>query len=113
MSEVIESEKLETIVMDRYTQFKANFPPIKAPRFHDNTLLINANVGMHNKVVCVYLRADGSRMFPEPLYISKRIAIKYKPFDMDTMAGGTIKVRAIPIKEFKILKISERSLYDI
>lgn len=113
MSETIEGEKLETILMDRYTQFKANFPPIKAPRFHDNTILINANVGMHNKIVCVYQKADGSRMFPEPLYVSERTAKKYKAFDMPTAAGGTFKVRAIPIKEFKILKISERSLYDI
>lgn len=112
MNEAVESEKLETILMDRYTQFKANFPPIKAPRFHDNTILISANVGTHNKIVCVYQKADGSRMFPEPLYVSERAAKKYKPFKMDTKAGGIIKVRAIPIKEFKILKISERSLNE-
>lgn len=105
-------EQMETIVMDRFTQFKANFPPIKEPRFHDNTILINADVADHNKVVCIYQKADGTRMFPEPLYVSRRTAMKYKPFSMTTAAGGSIKLRAIPVKEFKILKISERSLHE-
>lgn len=105
------TEQMETVVMDRYTQFKANFPAIKEPRFHDNTILIQANVGEHNKIVCIYKKADGTRMFPEPLYVSRRTALKYRPFDMPTAAGGTMKLRAIPISEFKILKISERSLY--
>lgn len=103
--------ELETIEMDRYTQFKANFPPIKAPRWHDETLLINAKVADHNKIVCTYLRADGTHMFLEPLYVSGRTAKRYRPFKMPTAAGGEISVRAIPIKEFKILKISERSIY--
>lgn len=104
---------LETIVMDRFTQFKANFPPIKAPRWRDNTFLINAQVGDHNRIVCTYLKADGSRMFPEPLYISGREAKKHKPFAMSTQAGGTIMVRAIPVDKFKILKVSERSIHQL
>lgn len=102
---------MEEILLDRYTQVKANFPPIKSPRWHDKTLLINANVGDHNKITCIYQNADGERMFPEPLYVSGRTAKKYKPFDMPTKAGGKMRLRAIPISEFKILKISERSLY--
>jgi hypothetical protein len=104
---------MEEIVMDRYTQFKANFPPIKQPRFYDKTLLINAQVGTYNKVVCTYIKADGDRLFPEPLYISGHEAKKYKPFAMKTMAGGKIMVRAIPIDKFKRLKISEHSLYEV
>lgn len=106
-------EVMEEIVMDRYTQFKANFPPIREPRFHDQTILIQADVGMHNKIACTYTKADGTRMFPDPLYISGREAKKYKPFAMPTGAGGTIMIRAIPINKFKRLKISERSLHDI
>lgn len=106
-------ETLETIVMDRYCQMKANFPAIKSPRWHDDTIVINAAVGEHNKVVCIYTRADGSRMFPEPLYVSGRTAKKYKPFKMMTAAGGEIRMRAVPISEFKILQISERSLHAI
>lgn len=106
-------EDMEEIVMDRYTQFKANFPPIKAPRWNDNTFLINAAVGMHNKIVCTYQRADGTRMFPEPLYVSGREAKKHKPFAMATLAGGTIMVRAVPISKFKILKIAKHSMLEI
>lgn len=109
----VDEEQMETIEMDRFTQFKANFPPIRAPRWRDNTLLINAKVGDHNKVVCTYLRADGTRMFPHTLYLSGREAKKHKAFAMATGAGGTIMIRAIPIDKFKILKISERSLHDI
>lgn len=104
--------EMDTIIMDRYCQFKSNFPVIKEPRWHDNTILINANVGIHNKVVCIYEKADGTRMFPEPLYVSGRIAKKFRPFNMDTMAGGTVKIRAVPIDEFKILKISDKSLHE-
>jgi hypothetical protein len=106
-----EDETMQEIVMDRYTQFKANFPPIKAPRWHDDTLLIQAAVGDHNKVVCTYTKADGSRMFPEPLYVSGRVARQYKAFKMATAAGGVISVRAIPVHEFKILRINERSTH--
>lgn len=105
-------DNLETIVMDRMTPFKANFPAIKEPRFHDNTILINSQVGIHNKVVCLYVNAKGQRVFPEPLYLSKRVAMRYKPFNMPTAAGGVMKLRAIPIHEFKILKVSERSIHD-
>lgn len=104
---------MDKIVLDRYTQLKANFPVIKEPRWHDDTIIINANVGVHNKITCIYTKADGERMFPEPLYVSKRTAMKYRPFDMPTAAGGVIKVRAIPIDEFRILEISERSIYAI
>lgn len=103
---------MDTIVMDRFTQFKANFPPIKEPRFHDNTFLIQANVADHNWIKCIYRKADGTEMFPDRLYVSGRTAKKYKAFDMPTKAGGTMKVRAVPIDEFKILKISERSIHD-
>lgn len=99
--------------MDRYCQMKANFPAIKEPRWHDDTIVINANVGEHNKVTCIYTKANGERMFPEPLYVSGRTAKKYKPFKMKTAAGGEISMRAIPIDEFKILEISERSIYAI
>lgn len=106
-------EKLDTIVMDRYTFFKANFPAIREPRWRDKTLLINAAIADHNKIICIYVKADGERMFPEPLYISSRTAKKYRPFDMQTAAGSTIKMRAIPIHEFKILKIAERSIHHV
>lgn len=106
------ADNMTTIVMDRYTQFKANFPAIKEPRFHDNTILISANIGIHNKVNCIYTKADGERMFPLPLYISGQTARKYKPFDMPTGAGGIKKLRAIPIHEFQILQISQRSIHD-
>ncbi len=105
-------EKMETIELDKWTQFKANFPPIRAPRWHDNTIVINANVKEHNKVTCTYLKADGTPMFPEPLYISGKEAKKYKAFGMATAHGGTIMVRAVPISKFKILKLSERSRHD-
>lgn len=108
-----EAYQLEEIVMDRFTVFNATFPPIKEPRWHDERFLINAKTSMHNRIVCTYLRPNGERMFPEPLYVSGRTASKYKPFPMDTKAGGKLMVRAIPIREFKILKISERSLHDI
>lgn len=111
MNNQLNEYELETIIMDKYCQFKANYPVIFAPRWRDETLLIDARVGIHNKVVCIYVRADGERMFPEPLYISGRTARKYKAFDMPTKAGGIMRLRAVPIKEFKILKISERSLY--
>lgn len=104
---------MESIVMDRFTQFKANFPPIKEPRWHDSCLIINASVGDHNKVVCIYERADGSRMFPKPLYLSGREAKKYKPYAMATKAGGKIMVRAIPLDKFKKLIISKRSQHDV
>lgn len=110
---IVHMEPLETIIMDRYTQFKANFPAVKSPRWHDNTILINAAVADHNKVICLYVKADGERMFPEPLYVSGRTAKKFASFKMATAAGGEISVRAVPIKEFKILKISERSLYEL
>lgn len=104
--------ELETITLDKFTQFKANFPDILEPRFHDKRILINAQVGEHNKVHCVYQKADGTRAFPEPLYISGKVAKKYKPFDMPTRAGGVMRLRAIPINEFKVLKIAERSIHD-
>lgn len=104
---------MEEIVMDRYTQFKANFPPIKEPRWHDNTFVIQADVRDHNWIVCTYTRPNGERMFPERLYVSGRTAKKYRPFNMQTKAGGPIRVRAVPINEFKILKISDRSLHHI
>lgn len=106
-------EELKTIVMDRYTQFKSNFPVLREPRWYDNTFLIAADVALHNKIVCIYQRPDGSRMFPDPLYIAGHVARKYKAFSMPTKAGGVMRVRAVPIKEFKFLKISERSLYEI
>lgn len=103
-------EQMEEIVMDRFTQFKANFPPIRAPRFHDNTLLIQSKVADHNKIVVTYTRADGTRMFPDPLYISGRKAKQYRAFKMPTRAGGEISVRAVPVGEFKRLVISDRPL---
>lgn len=106
------ADNMGTIVMDRYTQFKANFPAIKEPRWRDNTILISADIGTHNKVICIYTKADGSRMFPEPLYVSERTAKKYRPFDMPTGAGGIKKLRAIPVHEFQILQISQRSIHD-
>lgn len=108
-----EDYKLETIVMDRYTHFKANFPPIREPRWPDEKFLINADVKDHNKIVCTYVRPNGERMFPEALYVSGRVARKYKSFAMSTKAGGILMVRAIPIKEFKILEVSKRSLFDV
>lgn len=105
--------ELEKIVMDRYTVFNNTFPPIKEPRWHDERFLINARVSEHNKIVCTYVRPSGERMFPEPLYVSGRVARKYKPYQMSTKAGGILMVRAIPIKEFKILEVSKRSLYDL
>lgn len=104
-------DEMEEIIMDKYTQFKANFPNIKAPRWHDSTLVIRANVAEHNKLSCTYVRPDGSRMFPEPLYVSGSTAKKYKPFAMATRSGGSIKMRAIPISEFKRLVISDRSMH--
>lgn len=104
-------ENLDTIVMDRYTQFKSNFPPILAPRWNDKTLLINADVGDHNKIICVYELSNGERLFPNALYVSGRTAKQYKSFSMPTKAGGTMRLRAVPINEFKILKVSERSIY--
>jgi hypothetical protein len=105
--------ELETIEMDRYTVFNATFPPIKEPRWWDERFLINARVNDHNKIVCTYVRPNGERMFPEALYVSGRTARKYKSFPMPTKAGGILNVRAIPIKEFKILKVSERSIYEL
>lgn len=108
-----EDWELQTITMDRYTMFKANFPPIREPRWHDEKFIINAQVKEHNRIVCTYVRPNGERMFPDPLYISGRTARKYKSFPMNTRAGGIINVRAVPIKDFKILKISERSVHDL
>lgn len=104
-------ENMETIELDKLTQFKANFPEIKAPRWSDDTFIIQANVAKHNKLHCVYIRPDGTRMFPEPLYISGTTARKYRVFEMPTMSGYRMKMRAVPIKEFKRLKLSARSMY--
>ncbi len=108
MSDKIE---LETIIMDRYTQFKSNFPAIRDLCWHDRTLLIRADVKDHNKVTCLSLTSEGIRRFPEPLYVSGRVAKKYKPFTVYTKTGAAIRLRAVPITEFKILHISERSMY--
>lgn len=102
-----------TIKMDKFTMFKGNFPPIKAPRWRDNKFIINARVKEHNRISCTYTLANGERMFPEPLYISGKTARKYKTFPMAKWGGGFIDMRAIPINEFKILKLSERSVHDI
>lgn len=104
-------EELEEIVLDRYTQFKANFPPILAPRWSDDTLLIQANVKEHNKLRCIYERGDGKLMFPEPLYISGKEARRFKSFEMPTRDGRIIKMRAIPVKAFKRLRLSQGSRY--
>lgn len=104
---------LETIEMDKYTMFKSNFPPILAPRWRDDKFIINARVKEHNRIVCTYTLANGNRMFPHPLYVSGKTARKYKPFPMAMQRGGFIDMRAIPISEFKILKIAERSLHDL
>lgn len=109
MSEFV--DEMETIVLDKYTQFKANFPIIREPRWHDETIVIQADVKKHNKIQCSYMREDGSEMFPDPLYISGTAARKFKPFDMPTRDGRMLSMRAVPIKAFKRLKLTERSMY--
>lgn len=106
-------EQMGTIELDKFTQFKANFPAIKAPRWHDDTIIIQAKVGPHNKIYCTYVRGDGSLMFPDPLYISGIKAKQYKAFNMATASGGTIRMRAIPVDQFKRLIISERSIHNV
>lgn len=108
---VVMVDEMGEITMDKYTQFKGNFPSIKAPRWHDSTLVIRANVAEHNKLSCTYVRPDGTRMFPTALYVSGAVARKYKPFKMPTRSGNFIKMRAIPISEFKRLVISDRSMH--
>lgn len=108
-----ETYELKVIELDKYTHIKANFPPILEPRWHDEKFIISANVKDHNRIVCTYVRPNGESMFPEPLYVSGKTARKYKSFPMALRNGGFMNMRAIPIKDFKILRISERSVHDI
>lgn len=105
--------QLQTIEMDKYTQFRTNFPAIKQPRWSDQTLLINANVGEHNKVLCTLKNKDDTYMFPDELYVSGQTAKKYKAFSQTNQFGHKVKYRAVPIKEFKVLKISARSMHEL
>lgn len=104
-------DQMQVIELDKFTPFKANFPALRAPRWHDNTFIIQANVGAHNKLNCIYTRPGGSRMFPDPLYISGPDARKYKPYMITTKYGQRLKVRAVPVMAFKRLKYKERSIY--
>lgn len=102
-------DEMEIITMDPHTQFKANYPPIYAPRWHDNTMIVRADIvnGVHNKIRCTYKRPDGSLMFPDPLYISGIKAKQFKAFTQMTQVGPK-RMRAIPVSAFKRLKLDER-----
>lgn len=98
---------MDTILMDRFTQFRTLY--IQEPRWHDRrVLLADHKLGKYNKVIITALDKDGNKHFPDTLYISGRDAKKFPK-----QSNGTIDCRAVPINEFKILEISERSLHDI
>lgn len=69
---------------------------ILAPRWRDRKILLAEwKLGVMNKVVV------HNRSFPEPLYISGRKAMQYPVELHPTKNGGTFRVRAIPISDFK------------
>lgn len=103
------TEQLETIELDKYTQFKVF--NIHEPRWYDKKVLLaeaklKRGKTPHNKVVIEARGADGERYYPD-LYISKARALKFPK-----QSNGVIDCRVIPISEFKVLKISERSVHD-
>lgn len=108
--------EFETATFDRYTQFKSFY--IHAERYHDKRVLLadgrlaDKKLGGNNYVIIEAKGTDGKRYYPD-LYISTKNARKYPAEEMDTRAGGTIKVRAVPLSAFKELKISERSIHDL
>lgn len=98
---------MDTIVMDRFTQFRTLY--VQEPRWHDKrVLLADYKLGKYNKVIITQLDKDGNKYFPDPLYISGPNAKKYPK-----QTNGTIDCRAVPIDAFKILEISERSIHDL
>lgn len=95
------------VLMDKYVQF--NFLHIKEPRWHDKRVLLACSkVGEHNKVVITQTKEDGTRYFPEPLYISGKNARKYK-----RGSNGVIPCYEVPLDAFDTLVLSERSMHEM
>lgn len=106
------TDELKEIVMDKHTQFAAQYPAIKAPRWEDNTFLIPAKVHDHNKFYCTFVGSDGQRVYPYPLYISGKAAREYKTEVVVGKYGERFRMRAVPVSAFRKLMLAERSIHD-
>lgn len=69
---------------------------IWAPRWHDRVVLIaDRRLLAHNEIIIEH------KDFPAPFYISGKVAKSFPLEQMNTKSGGTIAVRAIPLKELE------------
>lgn len=92
---------MKTITLDKFTPMSTF--DIWEPRWRDRrVLLAKRRIKDHNKVIISQEKADGTRYFPEPLYISGKDAKKYK-----VESNGVIDVYSIPLEAFSLLIINE------
>lgn len=72
------------------------------PRWHDEVVLVaDHKIKEDNEIVITYKRADGTRQFPSPFYITGDNARKYPLEQLKTKAGGILNVRAIKLTELE------------
>ena len=98
---------MKSVILEKFTQF--TFFDIHAPRWHDKrVLLADRRIGEHNKVEISQVHADGTRYFPNPMYISGKEAKKYK---LDS--NGVIPCRAVPLSAFRTLELTKHSILEV
>lgn len=69
---------------------------ILEPRWHDRVVLLaDKRLDKDNEVIIQH------KEFTKPFYITGRVAKGYPLEDMNTKAGGVLKVRAVPIGELR------------
>lgn len=78
------------------------FFSIREPRYRDKVVLLKANkVAAHNKIVFTHAPSMGS----VPYYIRGATVKKCKKEQLQTMAGSSISVYAVPIDDLETLEL--------
>ena len=95
------------IVLDKYTSF--NTLTIWEPRWRDKrVLLAKHKIGEHNKINITQEHKDGTRYFPNDMYISGKEARRYK-----VESNGVIPCYAVPLDKLKVLSINKHSVHEL
>lgn len=75
--------------------------PIKFPRWKERAVGIPTyKIKSHNEVTISYVKADGTRLYPYPLYISGE---KIREYPTQNLKNGVI-VHIVPISALEVLE---------
>lgn len=81
------------------------------PRWRDKTVLIAGNkIAIHNLIT--FTRIPNNSVWAGDWYVSGETIRKYKPENMRTRAGGTIRVYPVPLNVLKPYELLEKDEED-